>query len=288
MPELPEVETIRTALSKKVEGSRIASVCLYRSNLRYPFQPNFCQKLIGASIEKVGRRAKYLVFSLNNGAALISHLGMSGVWRYQLKESESDAGAAAPLKHDHVAIELEETKGVKGALFYNDPRRFGFMSVGAQTTLEEENFSHLGVEPMGKNFHVAYLCAKLQARKTSIKSALLDQSIVAGLGNIYVCEALWRSAISPLRRCEDLMADPQAPQIMQLLQKNIRKVLQEAITSGGSSLRDYVHIDGKKGYFQHQFAVYNRENKACLHCGAFIKRIKQNGRSSFYCPSCQH
>ncbi len=275
MPELPEVETIRRGLALKLEGRTLARVEQRRPDLRIPFPPGFAERLTGRRVVRMGRRAKYLLGHLDDGTVLICHLGMSG------RLTLAAAPAPPPGAHDHVILETDD--GV--VVTFHDHRRFGLMTLCA----EEELASHplladLGPEPLGNDFNGPALSAALTGRRTPIKAALLDQRVVAGLGNIYVCEALFRAGVSP-RRLARSVAGVRAER----LAAAVREVLLEAIDAGGSSLRDYVRTDGELGYFQHRFAVYGREGERCPGCACrgAIARIVQSGRSTFYCPARQ-
>jgi formamidopyrimidine-DNA glycosylase len=288
MPELPEVETVRLGLSAALEGRRLARVTAKRPDLRIAFPEKFAARLTGRCVTQLRRRAKYLLLDLDRGETLIMHMGMSG--RFTIH------GARAPVKpggfhhktaddgsgegkHDHVVFETDE--GTR--IVFTDHRRFGLMMLAETATLQSHAlFAGLGPEPLGENFTPALLSASLMGKRTPIKSALLDQRVVAGLGNIYVCEALFRARISPKR----LAASVAGARAMRLVPA-IKAVLGDAIKAGGSSLRDYAKADGELGYFQHHFAVYGREGKPCPFCRGTIKRIVQAGRSTFYCPSCQ-
>lgn len=269
MPELPEVETIRAGLAPRLSGRRIDQVDLHRPDLRFPFGDGFAEGLTGRTIIDAGRRAKYLLIALDNGAVLLSHLGMTG--RYSFDPE--------PKTHDHVVLHLDD--GAR--LVYSDPRRFGFMELIAPGALEQNRFLRgLGIEPLGNELSGAYLMQKFAGRKTPLKAALLDQRLLAGLGNIYVCEALFRAGLSP-RRIAGTVKGARAEKLAQA----IRAVLQDAIAAGGSTLRDYAAADGKLGYFQHGFDVYDRAGEPCKRCKKTIARIVQSGRSSFFCPGCQ-
>lgn len=273
MPELPEVETVRRGLEPVMTGQRIAHVNIRREGLRWPFPENMAERLNGQKVERLRRRAKYILADMSGGESLIIHLGMSG--RMLISDG------AELIKHDHVVLDMEN--GVR--ITFNDPRRFGMMDLCATDQLDEHRmFAGMGPEPLGNSFDADYLKARLKGRKMPIKSALLDQKIVAGLGNIYVCEALWRSSIAPM-----LHAGKIPTRKIQELVPTIRDVLTEAIESGGSSLKDYRQTDGELGYFQHSFAVYGREGEPCKKegCGGTIARIVQSGRSTFYCAKCQ-
>jgi formamidopyrimidine-DNA glycosylase len=289
MPELPEVETVRRGLEPVLTGREIVRVDLRRSDLRWPFPERMAERMQGARVLRLRRRSKYILADLSSGETLILHLGMSG--RVLVSHAEDERGAlpvatsvhchSAPLKHDHVVIDLDSGARVT----FNDPRRFGAMDL-APTELAEQHrlLAGLGPEPLGNAFNGPYLVETLKSRNTPVKSALLYQSVVAGLGNIYVCEALHRARIAPTRKASRISAERVAA-----LVPVIREVLQEAIEAGGSSLRDYRRTDGELGYFQHSFRVYGREGEACSRpgCGGVIARIVQSGRSSYYCPRCQ-
>lgn len=293
MPELPEVETVRRGLAPTLVGARILRVELRRPDLRFPFPKNFAKSLQGRCITSLNRRAKYLIAALDDGAALIAHLGMSGAFRIE----EQDDGAAEPLgafvaprsknpAHDHVILHFQ---GVR--VIYNDPRRFGFMTLARDADLESHPFfADLGVEPLSNSFDAKILARLFEGRKTPLKSALLDQKLVAGLGNIYVCEALHRCGLSPNRPAGDLVKPGGSPtKAAEKLVLAIRGVLEEAVAAGGSSLRDHRQADGSLGYFQHNFRVYGRTGEACStpSCGGTIARQTQSGRSTFFCPKCQ-
>lgn len=282
MPELPEVETVRRGLVPVAEGVRIAAVAINRPDLRFPFPEGMAARLEGVRIERLRRRSKYLLADLDSGETLLVHLGMSG--RILISGEVPGAfhhGIAPVQKHDHVVLDLEN--GAR--LIYNDPRRFGAMDLLSTATQEQHPMlARLGPEPLGNGFHEAYLQGQLARRKAPIKTVLLDQHVVAGLGNIYVCEALYDAGISPLRPAANISHARAAG-----LVPAIREVLERAIAAGGSSLRDYRRADGELGYFQHSFRTYGREGDACLRegCGGTIRRITQSGRSSFYCAQCQ-
>jgi formamidopyrimidine-DNA glycosylase len=280
MPELPEVETVRAGLLPAMEGQVIALAEVNREGLRWPFPPDMAARLTGARVVALRRRSKYILADLDRGETLLIHLGMSGRMLVSgVMIGEYVHAHPAPQKHDHVVLHMEG--GAK--VTFNDPRRFGAMDLMATIGAEAHPLlAGLGPEPLGNSFDGPYLAAKLAGRKTPIKSALLDQRIVAGLGNIYVCEVLHRAHIAPDRLAGEVH---NAAALVPI----IRDVLAEAIAAGGSSLRDYRQADGELGYFQHAFAVYGREGQACLtpHCSAEILRIVQSGRSSFYCPRCQ-
>ncbi len=286
MPELPEVETVRRGLLPAMEGQRIAQAELRREGLRWPFPPDMAARLSGARVLHLRRRSKYILADLDTGESLIIHLGMSGRMVISGLEAAHVPGQfhfdhPAIEKHDHVLFHMENGARVT----FNDPRRFGAMDMGATATLGAHPLlASIGPEPLGNEFHADYLASRLHGRKTPIKAALLDQRIVAGLGNIYVCEALFRARISPLRAAGRIGLGR-----VQLLTDTIRSTLTDAIEAGGSSLRDYRQANGELGYFQHAFQVYGREGAACVTdgCPQTVRRAVQSGRSSFYCPTCQ-
>ncbi len=288
MPELPEVETVRIGLAPVLEGYRLTKVETRRGGLRVPFPRNFAGRLTGKRVNTLRRRAKYLLAELDNGETLVIHLGMSGRMAVYAEGGVRKLGQyvydAAPVgagsgKHDHVVFETD----APARIVFTDPRRFGLMTLVPTDTLEEDKlFEGLGVEPLSNHFHADYLAAVLKGKKTPIKSALLDQRVIAGIGNIYACEALFRARISPKR----LAGKVRAAEIS-MLADAIKTVLREAIAAGGSSLRDYRQADGNLGNFQHRFRVYDREGEPCPSCQGTIKRIVQAGRSTFYCPKCQ-
>ena len=276
MPELPEVETVRAGLAAALEGRRLKRVAINRADLRRPFPPDFVPRLNGCRIRRVRRRAKYLLLDLETGETLIMHMGMSGRFTVYGHNAASGAGLE---KHDHVVFDTDDgTRGV-----FTDHRRFGLMTIASTAELDMHPlFTGIGPEPLDEEFTPAILSAALKGKRTPIKSALLDQRVVAGLGNIYACEALFRAGISPKRLA---LSVPGAR--AERLVPAIKSVLRDALAAGGSSLRDYAHADGELGYFQHHFSVYDREGKPCHRCGTKIRRIIQSGRSTFFCPSCQ-
>ncbi len=279
MPELPEVETVRTGLAPVMEGVKISAAKINRPNLRFAFPPDFCQRITGANVLRLHRRAKYLLIGLSTDETLIAHLGMSG--RFSIIAPGAEPPADTNPAHDHVIFSLSN----QHRIIYNDPRRFGFMDLAPSHALEANRFlAGLGPEPLGNHFSSQWLKEILAGKSQNIKAALLDQRIVAGLGNIYVCEALFRAAIHP-----KTLAKRISEQRLDKLVSTVRDVIAKAIEAGGSTLRDYAAADGALGYFQHRFAVYGRENQPCLNenCTSTIKRIVQSGRSSFYCPHCQ-
>ena len=292
MPELPEVETVRRGLQPAMEGATILRAETRRKDLRFPFQADFAARLEGQAVTGLGRRAKYLLADLASGDVLLMHLGMSGSFRVI-----DAAGATAPggfhfprderRAHDHVSFTM--SSGVE--IVFNDPRRFGYMKVVAREALDDEPLlKGLGPEPLGNAFDAAMLARSCRDKKTSLKAALLDQRVVAGLGNIYVCEALFRAHLSPRRLAATLALKTGAPsERAGRLVEAIHDVLNQAIKAGGSSLRDHRQTTGELGYFQHSFQVYDREGDRCrtAGCKGTVKRFTQNGRSTFWCPSCQ-
>jgi formamidopyrimidine-DNA glycosylase len=282
MPELPEVETVRRGLEPALVGRRIERVYLSRADLRVPFPPRFAKRLVGRRIERLGRRAKYLLAELDADETLVIHLGMSG--RLTLANGALVQVGLNPddlTAHDHVLITLEGRR----ALLYNDPRRFGLMTLAQTSKLGAHKlFRRLGIEPLGGGLCGELLLERLAKRRTSLKAALIDQSVIAGVGNIYACEALHRARLSPRRLALDLKGGH-----ADRLAEAVGEVLSEAIEAGGSSLRDYVRVDGSPGYFQHRFTVYDRAGERCPRagCRGIVRRIVQSGRSSFYCPICQ-
>ena len=282
MPELPEVETVRRGLAPVMEGVVITRADVNRPDLRWPFPERMAERLTGQRIERLRRRSKYILADLSSGETLLVHLGMSG----RMLVSGDPLGNfvhehPAAEKHDHVVFHMENGARIT----FNDPRRFGAMDLLPTATAQEHKLlAVLGPEPLGNDFHEAILCSAFEGRNTPVKSALLDQRIVAGLGNIYVCETLFRAGISPKRKAGRIATVRVAAMV-----PIIRTVLEEAIEAGGSSLRDFRQADGELGYFQHSFDVYGREGAPCRRdgCDGTIARIVQSGRSSFYCPVCQ-
>lgn len=282
MPELPEVETVRRGLEPAMTGQRITRALVNRPDLRWPFPERMAERLTGQTVTALRRRSKYILADLSSAETLIIHLGMSG----RMLISGTQLGGfhhehPAPAKHDHVVLDMENGARVT----FNDARRFGAMDLAPTDAVEDHwLIRDIGPEPLGNAFDGAYLADKFQGRNTPIKSALLDQRLIAGLGNIYVCEVLYRAGIHPKRKAGRI-ASPRVAGLVPI----IRDVLQEAIEAGGSSLRDYRQADGELGYFQHGFKVYDREGQPCQTegCQATIGRIVQSGRSSFFCPKCQ-
>ncbi len=296
MPELPEVETVRRGLEPAMVGRRLLAVTCRRPDLRFPLPERFAERLTGRRVESVDRRAKYLLLRTDGPEVAIMHLGMSGSFRIHApgetpREGETPGvfamARSKDAAHDHVVFDLEGG----GRIVYNDPRRFGFMTLAEAARLDEHpHLAHLGIEPTGNALSGAFLARAFAGRAAPLKAALLDQSVIAGLGNIYVCEALWRARLSPLRAAGTLArADGGATARAERLAIAIREVIAEAIVAGGSSLRDYVQADGALGYFQHRFAVYDREGEPCPRptCRGVVTRIVQSGRSTFFCPVCQ-
>ncbi|MEF3048100.1 bifunctional DNA-formamidopyrimidine glycosylase/DNA-(apurinic or apyrimidinic site) lyase [Pseudotabrizicola sp. L79] len=282
MPELPEVETVRRGLEPVMTGQIIERAEVNRDGLRWPFPPRMAERLTGARVVQLRRRSKYILADLSTGETALIHLGMSGRMLISgVMQGSFHHDHPAPQKHDHVVLHMAGGARVT----FNDARRFGAMDLLATETAESHPLlAVLGPEPLGNQFDEAYLKARLKGKASPIKSALLDQHLVAGLGNIYVCEVLFRAGISPKRQAGQISAARVAAMV-----PIIRQVLAEAIEAGGSSLRDYRQADGELGYFQHVFQVYDREGQPCLTpgCSASISRIVQSGRSSFYCPQCQ-
>jgi formamidopyrimidine-DNA glycosylase len=287
MPELPEVETVRRGLAPAMEGARFAKVEVRRRDLRWPLPKDFASRLEGKTVEGLGRRAKYLTADLSSGDVLLMHLGMSGSFRvgqdakpgvYYHERSKNKA-------HDHVVFHMSNGD----VITFTDPRRFGSMKLVSRAKLDEEPLLRaIGPEPLGNEFDASMLARACAGKKTSLKAALSDQRVVAGLGNIYVCEALFRARLSPKRQASTIVDRNGKPNARaQALVEAIKAVLHDAIKAGGSSLRDHRRADGSLGDFQHNFQVYDREGEPCPHCKGTTKRIVQAGRSTFYCPSCQ-
>lgn len=286
MPELPEVETVRRGLAPAMEGAIIQSVELRRPNLRFPFPKKFAARLSGAKVDGLGRRGKYLVAALSTGESLIAHLGMSGRFTVELQNAETPGDfhheTAPNPAHDHVIMRLKGPEGI-ATITYNDPRRFGFMDLAETAKVEEcKHFEKMGPEPLGNYFSGDVFNAALDGKQAPIKAALLDQAVVAGVGNIYACEALFNARISPRRKAASVKGIRG-----ERLAEAIKSVLRAAIEAGGSTLRDFASSDGALGYFQHRFSVYDREGEACVVCASPIKRVVQSGRSTFYCGTCQ-
>ncbi len=297
MPELPEVETVRRGLQPIMENAVILAVHLGRPDLRFPFPERFADRLSGRRVTGLGRRAKYLIAHLDDGLSLIAHMGMSGSFRVEAGEDAVLQGQFHHARskdkiHDHVRFDLEDDRGGAASVIFNDPRRFGFMLLAEPGGLDGHPLlAGLGIEPTGNALDGVLLSDLLRDRKAPLKAALMDQRVVAGLGNIYVCEALWRAGLSPRRRAGSIAGSSEKSSIRSArLAEAIRGVIADAIAAGGSSLRDFVKPDGSLGYFQHSFDAYGREGEPCHRagCAGTIKRIVQSGRSTFYCPVCQH
>lgn len=292
MPELPEVETVRRGLQPAMEGAKIVHAEARRKDLRFPFQKDFVARLEGQTVTGLGRRAKYLMADLASGDVLLMHLGMSGSFRVVAGGPKSAPGKFhyprnEDRAHDHVVFHMSSGATV----IFNDPRRFGYMKIFARAKIDDEPLLQgLGPEPLGNEFDAAMLARACFNKKTSLKAALLDQRVVAGLGNIYVCEALFRAHLSPRRLAATLATKKGEPtDHAKRLVTAIHAVLNQAIKAGGSSLRDHRQTSGELGYFQHSFQVYDREGKKCESpgCGGIVRRFTQNGRSTFWCPKCQ-
>ena len=294
MPELPEVETVRRGLAPAMVGARFARISLRRANLRFPFPDRFAERLEGRTVTELGRRAKYLTAALDSGETLVMHLGMSGRFDVALPDGSNLApgdfyleGALGNAKHDHVVMAM----GNGATITYNDARRFGFMDLVPSAGLaDSRHFARMGLEPLGPDLTGAIVAQLFRHKITPLKAALLDQRLIAGLGNIYVCEALHRAGLHPEAPAGSLAkADGTPTPKANLLARTIRAVLEEAVEAGGSTLRDYVHTDGSAGAFQHAFRVYDRTGQPCRArgCRGTVARIVQSGRSTFYCAACQ-
>ncbi len=293
MPELPEVETVRRGLEPVLVGARVERLVLRRKDLRFAFPDRFAERVSGQQVKSLSRRAKYLIAELGSGEALIMHLGMTGRFIIEAPGSPAHepgvfyADAGRHVIHDHVVFEL----GSAGRITYNDVRRFGFMDMAPMADLfQSKHFAGMGIEPLGNALSGETLAALFAGKAAPLKAALLDQRLIAGLGNIYVCEALFRAGLHPELPAGGIATKtgrprPKAHELAQI----IRDVLTEAIAAGGSTLRDFAHTDGSLGYFQHAFKVYDREGEACVTpgCGSTVERMVQSGRSTFFCPSCQ-
>lgn len=278
MPELPEVETVMQGLKPVLEGRRLTKVELRRGGLRFPFPENFAGRLEGRTIRSLARRAKYIVAALDSEDSLLIHLGMTGRFSV-LTPSETGGGAGL---HDHAVFTLDDGTRV----IYSDPRRFGVMDLFT-LALGHKLLDGLGVEPLGNEFHAQFLATRFAGKAAPLKAALLDQKIIAGLGNIYVSEALYRARLSPRRKARTLARGKHVDPRLEELARHIREILLEAIEAGGSTLRDFAHADGSSGDFQERFLVYDREGEPCRNCGAPVRRIAQSGRSTFFCKACQ-
>lgn len=297
MPELPEVETVRRGLQPVMEGSRIVAVETRRPDLRFPLPDRLSETLAGRHVTALGRRAKYLLMHIEGGHVLICHLGMSGSFRI-----EDAAGLPAVpgvfhhersklAAHDHVIFTVQNGAGKPSRIVFNDPRRFGFMLLTEESALDvHPMLAGLGTEPTGNALSGELISDLFRNRAMPLKAALLDQRLIAGVGNIYACEALWKARLSPKRTAGSIAAKPgKASQRADRLAEALREVIAEAIEAGGSSLRDHIQADGSLGYFQHRFKVYDREGEPCprRECNGVVTRVVQGGRSTFYCPVCQ-
>ncbi len=296
MPELPEVETVCRGLEPALAGKHIARLTLNRADLRFPFPAGLADAVTGLMVERVERRAKYILIHLAGGSILLAHLGMTGrftIWRAGGEAQNlgefyfaEEAGRKGDGPHDHMVVDLAD--GTR--IVYADPRRFGFVDLIAPGGQDSNRFlAGLGVEPLGNSFNATFLAQALSGRKTPLKAALLDQRIIAGLGNIYVCEALYRARLSPRRLAGSIVRKHGISPRVEALVAAVRSVLAEAIQAGGSTLRDYAHTDGSSGEFQQRFDVYDREGDPCrtAGCTSTVERIVQSGRSTFFCPTCQ-
>jgi formamidopyrimidine-DNA glycosylase len=292
MPELPEVETVRLGLAPVMEGAVIEKVTLHRPDLRSPFPPRFARRLAGRRIVSLGRRAKYLLADLDDGNVVVMHLGMSGSFRIEAEDGHRIAGRhyhprSALGVHDHVVFDLSSGARV----VFNDPRRFGMMDLLSRNGLEESrHFKGMGIEPLGNELSGETIAALFRGRVAPLKAMLLDQKRIAGIGNIYACEAMWRARLRPTLPAGQLSTGLKTARVKAgALAEAIRTVLQEAIAAGGSSLRDHRRATGELGMFQHSFAVYDREGEPCPRprCKGVIRRMVQSGRSTFHCPVCQ-
>ncbi len=292
MPELPEVETVRRGLQPAMEGARFLEVLARRPDLRFPLPKDFETRLRGKTVRGLGRRAKYLLADLSSEEVLLMHLGMSGSFRVSRDADARTPGSfhherSKEARHDHVVFRMSSGATVT----FNDPRRFGFMKLIARKDLDQDPMlSRLGPEPLGNAFDGAMLAAACRGKSTSLKAALSDQRVVAGLGNIYVCEALHRARLSPKRKASTVATRAGGPnERAEHLVEAIKSVLHAALKQGGSSLRDHRQTDGELGYFQHHFRVYDREDEPCPTpgCTGTVRRIVQTGRSTFFCPVCQ-
>ena len=282
MPELPEVETVRRGLERYLNGQRIGNVELRRLNLRFPFPEGLASRLRGRLVKRIDRRAKYLLIRLDNGTTWMCHLGMTGRWTLLGADSTQNDDE----KHDWVVVHLENG----GRAVFSDHRRFGFMDLFETAEQDENRFlTKLGPEPTPDHLMPIDLAENLRSRKTPMKAALLDQRTVAGLGNIYVCEILFRAGVSPRRTAASVAGKSGVTERIERITAATHDVIVEAIDAGGSTISDFVNVEGDLGYFSHSFQVYGREGEPCLSegCDATIRRIVQSGRSTFYCPSCQ-
>ena len=291
MPELPEVETVCRGLAPAMEGALIVGVDLRRAGLRFAFPPDFAARLTGRRVVCLSRRAKYILADLDDATVLTAHLGMSGSFRVEQQQADSMHGAfhragSSAKAHDHVVLYLENA-GKTAVITYNDPRRFGYMDLIERKSLaNHRHFARLGIEPLGNELDGAAIAALFAGKHAPLKTALLDQSLIAGLGNIYACEALWLAGLAPARAAGSIVRKPAQ---CEKLAAAIRDVLARAVTAGGSSLRDHRRTDGSLAGFQNSFCVYDREGESCMKpgCRGMIVRLVQSGRSTFHCRSCQ-
>jgi formamidopyrimidine-DNA glycosylase len=289
MPELPEVEIVRRGLAPAMEGASFATVTLNRKDLRFPFDPGFARRLKGQRVDRLTRRAKYIVAEMEGGLGLAMHLGMTGRFTVAAGAAPQTPGAfyyngAADPRHDHAVFTMSNG----AAISYNDARRFGYMTLFELAAMDAHpHFKDLGAEPLSEALTPAYLGERARGKSQALKAFLLDQRIVAGLGNIYVCEALFRAGLPPSAEAGALGAGKRGAAAAKRLTAAIKAVLADAISAGGSSIRDYRHADGSGGSFQEKFDVYGRAGQPCHACGAIIGRLVQQGRSTFFCPSCQ-
>ena len=294
MPELPEVEIVRRGLEPALTGKTFAQVEQHRPDLRFPLPKNFPGELRGRKVERLERRGKYLLAHLSGGRVLLMHLGMTGCFTvhephtaHKMPSMVNASGGGKHGAHDHVVFHMRGG----GSVTYNDPRRFGFMMLIPEKDLDEHPLlHHLGVEPLDEALTPEYLARRARGKKLTLKPFLADQRVVAGLGNIYACEALYRARLSPTRGAATIATSTGKPTARATaLVQAIKEVLADAINAGGSSMRDYRNANGELGAFQHKFCVYDREGKPCLRkgCGGTVRRIVQSGRATFYCPSCQ-
>jgi formamidopyrimidine-DNA glycosylase len=292
MPELPEVETVKRGLEPHLVGQVFTRIELRRADLRFAFPHDFAGRLEGVKVESLTRRAKYILAHLSTGEILILHLGMTGRFTVLAHEGarnlgefyfETGSGASADGLHDHVVFHL----GSGARIVYNDPRRFGFMDLAAPDEgMRHKMLRDIGIEPLGNELSGSFLAEAFRGKKAPLKAALLDQRIIAGLGNIYVCEALHRAKLSPKRKAGTMVKAKSYDPRLDALSQHVREILNEAIIAGGSTLQDYQQVTGEKGSYQQRFSAYDREGEPCS-CGGVIKRIVQSGRSTFYCPACQ-
>ena len=291
MPELPEVEIVRRGLAPAMEGASFAAVTLNRANLRFPFEPGFARRLNGQRVERLTRRAKYIIAETGSGLALAMHLGMTG--RFTILAGGPGGGETpgafyyngdADPRHDHVIFAMSGGATIR----YNDARRFGYMTLFEMAAMDAHpHFKNLGTEPLAGALDAAYLMERAQGKSQPLKGFLLDQRIIAGLGNIYVCEALYRAGLPPQAEAGELARRKRGAAAAKRLAASIRAVLGDAIEAGGSSIRDYRSASGQRGAFQEKFDVYGRTGQPCHGCGLPIERIVQQGRSTFFCPRCQ-